>query len=48
MAQSRTKRTEKRLLTPENCVVAITDLQPQMLFGGGRPPVVSHLISANE
>ena len=35
MAQnnSRTKRSEKGLLTPENCVVAIIDLQPQMLFG---------------
>jgi len=29
----RTKRTEKGLLTPDNCVVAIIDLQPQMLFG---------------
>jgi nicotinamidase-related amidase len=26
-------RTEKGLLTPANCVVAIIDLQPQMLFG---------------
>jgi len=25
--------TEKGLLTPDNCVVAIIDLQPQMLFG---------------
>lgn len=25
--------SEKGLLTPENCVVAIIDLQPQMLFG---------------
>jgi nicotinamidase-related amidase len=35
MAQSigRAKRSEKGLLTPENCVVAIIDLQPQMLFG---------------
>ena len=29
----RTKRTEKGLLTPENCVVAFIDHQPQMLFG---------------
>jgi nicotinamidase-related amidase len=29
----RAKRSEKGLLTPENCVVAIIDLQPQMLFG---------------
>lgn len=29
----RAKRSEKGLLTPNNCVVAIIDLQPQMLFG---------------
>ena len=29
----RSKRSEKGLLTPDNCVVAIIDLQPQMLFG---------------
>ena len=28
-----TKRSEKGLLTPDNCVVAIIDLQPQMIFG---------------
>ena len=35
MAQTnaRAKRSEKGLLTPDNCVVAIIDLQPQMLFG---------------
>src|SRR5258707_12630419 len=35
MAQStgREKRSERGLLTPDNCVVAIIDLQPQMLFG---------------
>jgi len=35
MAQNnnRAKRSEKGLLTPENCVVAVIDLQPQMLFG---------------
>ncbi len=27
------KLTEKGLLTPDNCVVAMIDLQPQMLFG---------------
>ena len=27
------KLSEKGLLTPDNCVVAIIDLQPQMLFG---------------
>jgi len=29
----RRKLSEKGLLTPENCVVAFIDLQPQMLFG---------------
>src|SRR5436309_15380940 len=35
MAQpsGRAKRSEKGLLTPDNCVVAVIDLQPQMLFG---------------
>src|SRR5438309_5879736 len=35
MAQpnARFKRSEKGLLTPDNCVVAVIDLQPQMLFG---------------
>lgn len=27
------KRSEKGLLTPDNCLVALIDLQPQMLFG---------------
>jgi nicotinamidase-related amidase len=27
------KRSEKGLLTPDNCAVAMIDLQPQMLFG---------------
>ena len=27
------KRSEKGLLTPDNCVVALIDYQPQMLFG---------------
>ena len=30
---SRVKRSEKGLLTPDNCVVTLIDLQPQMLFG---------------
>src|SRR5258707_15763793 len=29
------KRSEKGLLTPDNCLVTIIDLQPQMLFGVG-------------
>ncbi len=32
-ATKRTKRSEKGLLTPDNCVVTMIDLQPQMLFG---------------
>ena len=30
---TRVKLSEKGLLTPDNCVVALIDLQPQMLFG---------------
>src|SRR5881275_133898 len=30
---TRRKRSEKGLLTPDNCVVTLIDLQPQMLFG---------------
>lgn len=30
---NRTRRSEKGLLTPDNCVVTLIDLQPQMLFG---------------
>src|SRR3989442_12051163 len=29
----RAKRSEKGLLTPDNCVLTFIDLQPQMLFG---------------
>lgn len=32
---SRPRLSEKGLLTPDNCVVAMIDLQPQMLFGVG-------------
>ena len=31
--KGRAKLSEKGLLTPDNCVVALIDLQPQMLFG---------------
>jgi nicotinamidase-related amidase len=31
--QPGSKRSEKGLLTPDNCVVTLIDLQPQMLFG---------------
>jgi nicotinamidase-related amidase len=30
-----TKRSEKGLLTPDNCLLTLIDLQPQMLFGVG-------------
>src|ERR1700691_259099 len=30
---NRPKLSEKGLLTPDNCVVALIDYQPQMLFG---------------
>ena len=33
MAVNRPTLSEKGLLTPDNCVVAMIDLQPQMLFG---------------
>lgn len=33
MTTNRPTLTEKGLLTPDNCVVAMIDLQPQMLFG---------------
>jgi len=32
-ANGRAKRSEKGLLTPDNCVVTLIDHQPQMLFG---------------
>src|ERR1700726_362198 len=31
--KARAKRSEKGLLTPDNCVMTFIDLQPQMLFG---------------
>ncbi|HWO44349.1 MAG TPA: hydrolase, partial [Methylomirabilota bacterium] len=31
------KRSEKGLLTQDNCVVALVDHQPQMLFGASYP-----------
>ena len=30
---NRTKRSEKGLLTPDNCVIALIDHQAQMMFG---------------
>src|SRR5258707_12423190 len=50
MAQStgREKRSERGLLTPDNCVVAIIDLQPQMLFGFtnfDRQTIINHNVA---
>jgi hypothetical protein len=45
----RTKRSEKGLLTPDNSVVAIIDLQPQMLFGVAnfdRQTIINNLVLA--
>ncbi len=42
---NRPKLREKGLLMPSNCVLALIDLQPQMLFGGGsadRQAIVNH------
>jgi len=36
-ANSHAKRSEKGLLTQDNCVVALIDHQPQMLFGASYP-----------
>ena len=44
-ASARPKLSEKGLLTPNNCVVALIDLQPQMLFAAvnfGRAPEFSY------
>jgi nicotinamidase-related amidase len=44
----RAKRSEKGLLTPDNCVVAIIDLQPQMLFGVAnfdRQAIINHNVA---
>ncbi len=32
-SSTRAKRSEKGLLTPDNCLMTLIDLQPQMLFG---------------
>jgi len=45
---SRPKLSEKGLLTPDNCVVAFIDLQPQMLFGVSnfdRQLVINHNVA---
>jgi len=42
------KRSEKGLLTPDNCVVAMIDFQPQMLFGVGshdRQTIINNVVA---
>jgi nicotinamidase-related amidase len=44
----RPKLSEKGLLTPDNCVVAFVDLQPQMIFGVNgvdREAVINHNVA---
>jgi len=47
----RPQLSEKGLLTPDNCVVAVIDLQPQMLFGVGgadREAIVNHNVALSK
>jgi len=44
----RTKRSEKGLLTPDNCVIALIDHQPQMMFGVAgvdRESIINHTVA---
>ena len=44
----RPKHSEKGLLTPDNCVVALIDFQPQMLFGVGnfdRQSIINNVVA---
>ncbi len=44
----RTKRSEKGLLTPDNCVVVLIDHQPQMMFGVAgvdRESIINHTVA---
>ena len=44
----RPKLSEKGLLTPDNCVVTMIDLQPQMLFGVSdfdRQEIINHNVA---
>jgi nicotinamidase-related amidase len=50
-ANGRRKLSEKGLLTPDNCVVALIDLQPQMLFGVAnfdRQLIVNHNVAISK
>jgi nicotinamidase-related amidase len=43
--------SEKGLLTPDNCVVTLIDLQPQMLFGVGshdRQAIINHNVALSK
>src|SRR5262249_1433813 len=47
-AKSLAKRSEKGLLTPDNCVVTFIDHQPQMLFGTSYPDresIINHTVA---
>ena len=44
-------RSEKGLLTPDNCVVALIDLQPQMIFGvssGDRQAIINYNVALSK
>jgi len=48
MPKTRPPLSEKGLLTPDNCVVAMIDLQPQMLFGVtnfDRQAIINHNVA---
>jgi nicotinamidase-related amidase len=47
----RAKRSEKGLLTPDNCVVTLIDFQPQMLFGVGnfdRQSILNNVVALSK
>jgi len=47
-ANGHAKRSEKGLLTQDNCVVTLIDHQPQMLFGTGYPDresIINHTVA---
>src|SRR4030081_2171456 len=49
--KARAKRSEKGLLTPDNCVVTLIDLQPQMLFGVAnfdRQPIINNNVALSK
>lgn len=48
MSANKTKRSEKGLLTPDNCVIALIDHQPQMMFGVAgvdRESIINHTVA---